>query len=95
MQTKYTILKALIQNSNKNPGFTLLELIVGLSIMVLVGGFAMNAFVDSSKTFSNDKKNIDSIVSVMVCIYDENKVKRKHLYLHIPILSIKYNVFEF
>ncbi len=58
MRLKYTILKVLIRNLNK--GFTLLELIIGLSIMVLIGGFAMNAFIDSSKTFSNDKKNIDS-----------------------------------
>jgi hypothetical protein len=32
----------------------------GLIIMLLIGGFAMNAFIDSSKTFSKDKKTIDS-----------------------------------
>jgi prepilin-type N-terminal cleavage/methylation domain-containing protein len=58
MARKYTILKVLIQNLNK--GFTLIELIVGLLIMVIVGGLAMNALVEASNTFNNDKKNIDS-----------------------------------
>jgi prepilin-type N-terminal cleavage/methylation domain-containing protein len=58
MARKYTILKVLIQNLNK--GFTLIELIFGLLIMTIVGGLAMNALVDASKTFSNDKKNIES-----------------------------------
>ena len=58
MARKYTILKVLIQNLNK--GFTLIELIFSLLIMTIVGGLAMNALVDASKTFSNDKKNIDS-----------------------------------
>ncbi len=64
MKIKYTILKVLIQNSSKvhnsNKGFTLIELMVGLIIMVLIGGFAMNAFIEASTTFSKDKKNIDS-----------------------------------
>lgn len=58
------ILKVLIQNSNKvnnlKAGFTLIELIVGLLIMSIVGGLAMNALVQSSATFTQDKKNIDS-----------------------------------
>ena len=58
MAPKYTILKVLIQNLNK--GFTLIELIVGLLIMVIVGGLAMNAMVEASNTFNSDKKNIDS-----------------------------------
>jgi prepilin-type N-terminal cleavage/methylation domain-containing protein len=58
MARKYTILKVLIQNLNK--GFTLIELIVGLLIMTIVGGLAMNALVDAGNTFNNDKKNIDS-----------------------------------
>jgi prepilin-type N-terminal cleavage/methylation domain-containing protein len=64
MAQKYTILKVLIQNFSKikNPkaGFTLIELIFGLLIMSVVGGLAMNAFVQSSTTFAQDKKNIDS-----------------------------------
>ena len=64
MAPKYTILKALLQNLNKVDkqikGFTLLELIIGLSIMFIVGGLAMNAFVQSSITFNKDKKAIDS-----------------------------------
>jgi type II secretory pathway pseudopilin PulG len=64
MAQKYTILKVFIHNSSKVPnstnGFTLIELIFGLLIMVLVGGFAMNALVDASNTFNKDKKNIDS-----------------------------------
>jgi prepilin-type N-terminal cleavage/methylation domain-containing protein len=61
---KYTILKQLIQNSSKvhksNQGFTLIELIVGLSIMLIVGSLAMNAFIQASTTFNQDKKSIDS-----------------------------------
>jgi type II secretory pathway pseudopilin PulG len=61
---KYTILKALIPHFSKfkklDRGFTLLELIFGLTIMIIVGGLAMNAFVEASSTFNKDKKNIDS-----------------------------------
>jgi type II secretory pathway pseudopilin PulG len=64
MAQKYTILKVLIRNSSKvhnsNKGFTLIELIFGLLIMVLVGGLAMNALIEASNTFSKDKKHIDS-----------------------------------
>jgi prepilin-type N-terminal cleavage/methylation domain-containing protein len=64
MARKYTILKVLLQNSSKvqssDKGFTLIELIFGLLIMLLVGGFAMNAFIQASGTFNKDKKNIDS-----------------------------------
>jgi type II secretory pathway pseudopilin PulG len=62
---KYMILKALIPHFKKsqqlNKGFTLLELIFGLTIMIFVGGLAMNAFVETSSTFNKDKKSIDSI----------------------------------
>jgi type II secretory pathway pseudopilin PulG len=62
---KYTILKALIPHFKKlkqsNKGFTLLELIFGLTIMIVVGGLAMNAFIETSTTFNKDKKSIDSI----------------------------------
>jgi prepilin-type N-terminal cleavage/methylation domain-containing protein len=64
MAIKYTILKVLIRNlskaTNSNKGFTLIELIVGLLIMVIVGGLAMSAFIGASNNFSDDKKNIDS-----------------------------------
>jgi prepilin-type N-terminal cleavage/methylation domain-containing protein len=64
MATRYTILKVLTLNSSRvkhfNRGFTLIELIVGLLIMSIVGGLAMNAFIGASKDFSEDKKNIDS-----------------------------------
>lgn len=64
MVQKYTTLKALILHFRKfkqlNKGFTLLELIAGLTIMIIVGGLAMNAFVETSSTFNKDKKNIDS-----------------------------------
>jgi type II secretory pathway pseudopilin PulG len=64
MAQKYTILKVLLQNSSKvqnsEKGFTLIELIFGLLIMLLVGGFAMNAFIEASTTFNKDKKSIDS-----------------------------------
>ncbi len=58
MARKFTILKVLIQTSNK--GFTLIELIVGLLIFSIVGGLAMNALVQSSNSFSQDKQTIDS-----------------------------------
>ncbi len=64
MAQKYTILKVLIQDSSKvqnsDKGFTLIELIFGLLIMVLVGGFAMNALIEASNTFNKNKKDIDS-----------------------------------
>jgi prepilin-type N-terminal cleavage/methylation domain-containing protein len=58
MAPKYTILKVLTRTSNK--GFTLLELLVGMIITLIVGGLAMEAFINASKTFSQDKKSIDS-----------------------------------
>jgi Tfp pilus assembly protein PilW len=58
------ILKVLLQNLSKVhrsiKGFTLVELIVGMLIMILIGGLAMNAFIQASTTFGQDKKNIDS-----------------------------------
>jgi type II secretory pathway pseudopilin PulG len=58
------ILKALLltsdRSNNQTKGFTLIELIVGLLITVIVGGLAMNAFVNANSTFSKDKKNIES-----------------------------------
>jgi prepilin-type N-terminal cleavage/methylation domain-containing protein len=73
MVPKYTILKQLIQNSREaqqlhKKGFTLLELIVGMSIMLIVGGLAMNAFVQSSTTFNKDKKSIDSSQNMSVIL---------------------------
>lgn len=58
MVQKYTILKVLIRTSSK--GFTLLELIVGMAIMLIIGGLAMNAFIEASNSFRNDKRNIDN-----------------------------------
>jgi prepilin-type N-terminal cleavage/methylation domain-containing protein len=64
MAIKYTTLKVLTQNlskvNNSKTGFTLIELIVGLLIMLIVGGLAMNAFIQASQNFSDDKKTIDS-----------------------------------
>jgi type II secretory pathway pseudopilin PulG len=64
MAPKYTILKVLIQNLNKqckgDKGFTVLELIFGLSIMLIVSGLAMNAFLQASSSFNKDQKNINS-----------------------------------
>lgn len=64
MVPKYTILKVLIQNFSKgnksDRGFTLIELIVGMAILLIVGGLAMNAFVQASISFNKDKKSIDS-----------------------------------
>jgi prepilin-type N-terminal cleavage/methylation domain-containing protein len=68
MVPKYTILKVIIQSFSKldksNKGFTLIELIVSMSIILIVGGLAMNALVQSSISFSKDKKNIDSSQSL-------------------------------
>jgi prepilin-type N-terminal cleavage/methylation domain-containing protein len=64
MVQKYTILKVLIHNSSKSynsrQGFTLIELIVGLLIMVIVTGLAMNSFLQASTSFNKDKRNIES-----------------------------------
>jgi prepilin-type N-terminal cleavage/methylation domain-containing protein len=43
-----------------NKGFTLLELSVSMVIFSIVGGLALNSLVASSKSFSDDKKNIES-----------------------------------
>ena len=72
MVLKYTILKAIIQSLSKVPksskGFTLIELIVGMSIMLIVGGLALNAFIQASTTFNKDKKSIDSSQSMSVIL---------------------------
>jgi prepilin-type N-terminal cleavage/methylation domain-containing protein len=72
MVPKYTILKVIIQSFSKvsksNKGFTLIELIVGMSIMLIVGGLAMNAFIQASTTFNKDKKSIDSSQSMSVIL---------------------------
>ena len=64
MAPKYTILKVLIQNLSKtssaNQGFTLLELIVGMLMMLIVSGLATSAFIGAGNTFNKDKKSIDS-----------------------------------
>ncbi len=68
MVPKYTILKVIIQNFSRvnktSKGFTLIELIVGLSIMLIVGGLAMDALIQASISFNKDKKNIDSSQSM-------------------------------
>jgi prepilin-type N-terminal cleavage/methylation domain-containing protein len=68
MVPKYTILKVIIQNFSRtdkaSKGFTLIELIVGLSIMLIVGGLAMNALIQASISFNKDKKSIDSSQSM-------------------------------
>jgi prepilin-type N-terminal cleavage/methylation domain-containing protein len=58
MARKSTISKVLIHHSTK--GFTLLELIIGLVIMSLVGGLALNAIVEAGKSYGNDRRNIES-----------------------------------
>lgn len=72
MVPKYTILKAIIQSFSKvdktTKGFTLIELIVGLSIMLIVGGLAMNALIQASISFNKDKKSIDSSQSMSVIL---------------------------
>jgi prepilin-type N-terminal cleavage/methylation domain-containing protein len=59
-----TIFKVLIHNStklrNSHHGFTLLELLVGLVLMSVIGGLAMDAFLNSSNSFRQDKKDIDT-----------------------------------
>ena len=58
MAPKYTISKALIQTSSN--GFTLIELLVGLIITFLIGGLAMDAFINASNMFKNDQRNINN-----------------------------------
>lgn len=65
-------LKAIIQTFSKvdksNRGFTLIELIVGLSIMLIVSGLAMNAFIQASTTFNKDKRSIDASQNMSVVL---------------------------
>jgi prepilin-type N-terminal cleavage/methylation domain-containing protein len=72
MVPKYTILKVIIQSFSKtdktSKGFTLIELIVGLSIMLIIGGLAMNALIQASISFNKDKKSIDSSQSMSVIL---------------------------
>lgn len=72
MVPKYMTLKAIIQISSKitksNQGFTLIELIVGLSIMLIVSGLAMNAFIQASTTFNKDKRSIDASQNMSVVL---------------------------
>jgi prepilin-type N-terminal cleavage/methylation domain-containing protein len=58
MARKSTISKVLIHHSDR--GFTLLELLVGMVIMSIVGGLALNAIVEAGKSYGNDKRNIES-----------------------------------
>jgi prepilin-type N-terminal cleavage/methylation domain-containing protein len=58
MVRKSTISKVLIPHLTK--GFTLVELLVGLVIMSIVGGLALNSLVEAGKGYSNDKRNIES-----------------------------------
>jgi prepilin-type N-terminal cleavage/methylation domain-containing protein len=74
MAQKYTILKAITRTSNK--GFTLLELLVGMIITLIIGGLAMQAFINASITFSKDKKSIESdqnLSAVLQIIGDDIK----------------------
>jgi prepilin-type N-terminal cleavage/methylation domain-containing protein len=72
MAQKYMILKVITRSLSKSTGvskgFTLIELIVGLSIMLIVGGLAMNALIQASSTFNKDKKSIDSNQSMSVVL---------------------------
>jgi prepilin-type N-terminal cleavage/methylation domain-containing protein len=58
MVRKSTISKVLTHHLDK--GFTLLELLVGLVIMSIVGGLALNAIVEAGKSYGSDKRNIES-----------------------------------
>jgi prepilin-type N-terminal cleavage/methylation domain-containing protein len=74
MAQKYTILKAITRTSNK--GFTLLELLIGMIITLIIGGLAMQAFINASATFSKDKKSIESdqnLSAVLQIIGDDIK----------------------
>ncbi|WP_373545009.1 PilW family protein [Chamaesiphon sp.] len=72
MALKYTILKVALQIFSKvrksDRGFTLIELIVGLSIMLIVSGLAMNALVEANAGFSKDKRNIESNQNMSVIL---------------------------
>jgi prepilin-type N-terminal cleavage/methylation domain-containing protein len=61
---KYMILKVLIPSLNKTDksikGFTLMELIIGLSIMTIIGSLAMNMLIHASNSFNKDQKSINS-----------------------------------
>jgi prepilin-type N-terminal cleavage/methylation domain-containing protein len=58
------ILKVLIPSLNKTDklikGFTLMELIIGLSIMTIIGSLAMDMLIHASNSFNTDQKSINS-----------------------------------
>lgn len=72
MAPKYTILKVTLQIFSKvrksDRGFTLIELIVGMLIMLIVSGLAMNALVEANAGFSKDKRNIESNQNMSVIL---------------------------
>lgn len=58
------ILKVLIPSLNRvdksTKGFTLMELIIGLSMMTIIGSIAMNMLIHASNSFNKDQKSINS-----------------------------------
>ncbi len=94
-QRKYTLFKVLIQTSNK--GFTLLELIVGMTIMLLISGLTLTALNQASDAFNQDKKNIDSSQSISAVLeLIGNDVKQAGEYIRqdasFPAIELSQNV---
>jgi type II secretory pathway pseudopilin PulG len=93
MAPKYTISKALIQTSSN--GFTLIELLVGLIITFLIGGLAMDAFINASNMFKNDQRNINNdqnLSAVLEVIGNDIKQSGEQIGdANFPALEIKLN----
>jgi type II secretory pathway pseudopilin PulG len=93
MAPKYTISKALIQTSSN--GFTLIELLVGLIITFLIGGLAMDAFINASNMFKNDQRNISNdqnLSAVLEVIGNDIKQSGEQIGdASFPVLEIKLN----
>ncbi len=94
MAQKYTISKVLTQTST-NKGFTLIELIVGMMITLIVGGLAMDAFVNASGMFSKDKKTIDAsqnLSAILQIIGDDIKQSGEQISTsNFPVIEITPN----
>jgi type II secretory pathway pseudopilin PulG len=93
MAPKYTISKALIQTSSN--GFTLIELLVGLIITFLIGGLAMDAFINASNMFKNDQRNISNdqnLSAVLEVIGNDIKQSGEQIGdASFPVIEIKLN----
>ena len=78
----------------KPQGFTLIELIFGLLVMVIVGGLAMNALIDVSTGLNKDKRSIDSSQNISAVLDVEDVISDKY-YLHVASCGVERPLVKF